>query len=101
MTPMKAMFTATLFALVTMAGADEARPNILWIVVEDASPHIGCYGEKTIRTPNLDRLAREGLRFGKAFVTCPVCSPSRSAMVTGMYQTTLGAHNHRSQADTG
>ena len=101
MTPMKTIFTATLFALVTMAEANEARPNILWIVVEDASPHIGCYDEKIIRTPNLDRLAREGVRFEKAFVTCPVCSPSRSAMVTGMYQTTLGAHNHRSQSDNG
>ncbi|MFV0442309.1 MAG: sulfatase-like hydrolase/transferase [Planctomycetaceae bacterium] len=80
------------------SSADGAeRPNIIWIVVEDASPHIGCYGEKTIQTPHVDRLAREGVRFTQAFITCPVCSPSRSAMVSGMYQTTLGAHNHRSQ----
>jgi arylsulfatase A-like enzyme len=85
-----------------MAGeAKPARPNIVWIVAEDASPHIGCYGETTIATPNLDRLAREGVRFTRAFITCPVCSPSRSAMVSGMYQTTLGAHNHRSQRDGG
>lgn len=77
------------------------RPNIVWIVSEDASPHIGCYGETAIRTPHLDRLAAEGVRFTRAFVTCPVCSPSRSAMVTGMYQTTLGAHNHRSQRPQG
>lgn len=73
------------------------RPNILWILGEDASAHIGCYGETAIRTPHLDRLARDGVRFENAFVTCPVCSPSRSAMITGMVQTTLGAHNHRSQ----
>lgn len=77
--------------------ANAERPNIVWIVGEDASPHIGCYGEKTIRTPFLDQMAADGVRFTSAFVTCPVCSPSRSAMVTGMYQTTLGAHNHRSQ----
>lgn len=73
------------------------RPNIVWIVSEDASPHIGCYGETTIETPRLDQLAAEGVKFTRAFVTCPVCSPSRSAMISGMYQTTLGAHNHRSQ----
>lgn len=83
------------------AAAADARPNILWFVVEDASPNIGCYGETTIRTPHIDRLAAEGIRFTQAFVTCPVCSPSRSAMVSGMYQTTLGAHNHRSQRSGG
>ncbi len=81
--------------------AESERPNIVWIVVEDASPHIGCYGETTIRTPHIDRLAREGVRFTQAFITCPVCSPSRSAMVSGMYQTTLGAHHHRSQRPRG
>ena len=73
------------------------RPNILWIVAEDASPHLGCYGERSIKTPNLDLLAAEGVRFENAFVTCPVCSPCRSALVTGMYQTTSCSHNHRSQ----
>ncbi|MHC4865949.1 MAG: sulfatase-like hydrolase/transferase [Planctomycetota bacterium] len=75
---------------------DKATPNILWIVVEDMSPHWSCYGETTIQTPNIDRLAAQGARFTNAFVTSPVCSPSRSAMITGMYQTTIGAHHHRS-----
>jgi len=87
---MKTILTATLFALVTMAGADEARPNILWIVVEDASPHIGCYGEKTIRTPNLDRLARRGVRFGQAHCQVAVCNPSRASLMTGQRPDTLG-----------
>lgn len=86
---------------ISVASAKNARPNILWILGEDASPHIGCYGETAIKTPHLDRLAAKGIRFENAFVTCPVCSPSRSAMVTGMYQTTLGAHNHRSQNERG
>jgi hypothetical protein len=64
--------------------AATSRPNIIWIVVEDASPHIGCYGETTIKTPQLDQMAKDGVRFENALVTCPVCSPSRSAMVTGV-----------------
>lgn len=73
------------------------RPNILWIVAEDMSDHWSCYGETTIQTPNIDKLAAEGELFENAFITSPVCSPSRSAMITGMYQTTTGTHNHRSQ----
>jgi arylsulfatase A-like enzyme len=79
----------------------EGKPNILWIFIEDASSHIGCYGEDAIKTPTIDALAESGILFENAFVTCPVCSPSRSALVTGMYQTTVGAHNHRSQRREG
>jgi len=77
------------------------RPNILWIIAEDMSCNFSCYGEKTIQTPNIDKLAGEGVKFEQVFVTCPVCSPSRSALISGMYQTKLGAHNHRSQRNTG
>jgi arylsulfatase A-like enzyme len=85
-------------ALGTVVPAAEPpkRPNIVWIVVDDMSANFSCYGEKTIRTPNVDRLAAEGTRFSRAFVTAPVCSPSRSALITGCYQTTIGAHHHRS-----
>ena len=68
------------------------RLNVVWIIGEDASPHLGCYGETTIKTPHIDALARDGIRFANALTTCPVCSPARSALITGMYQTTLGAH---------
>ena len=77
------------------------NPNIIWIVAEDMSAHWSCYGEKTIKTPNIDRLAQQGVLFENAFVSAPVCSPSRSALITGMYQTTIGAHNHRSQVKEG
>jgi arylsulfatase A-like enzyme len=77
------------------------RPNILWILVEDMSPDLGCYDNPIIHTPNLDKLANQGVRYTQAFTTSPVCSPSRSALLTGMYQTTLGAHHHRSQSDRG
>jgi len=78
------------------AVAEEIRPNILWIVVDDMSPHFSCYGESLIDTPNVDRLAAEGTLFSRAYVTAPVCSPIRSAMITGRYQTSIGAHHHRS-----
>ena len=72
------------------------RPNIVWIVVEDMSPNFGCYGETTVQTPNVDRLASEGMIFKNAVVTAPVCSACRSALIAGMYQTSIGAHHHRS-----
>ncbi|WP_435005619.1 sulfatase family protein [Tundrisphaera lichenicola] len=95
--------TPTFLILAALAGLlapDEdkppVRPNILWIVVDDMSANFSCYGETLIKTPNVDRLSREGTRFTRAFVTAPVCSPCRSAMITGMYQTSIGAHHHRS-----
>ena len=96
-------FLLALFSLLCspLIGADRTNVNIVWIVIEDASPHVGCYGETLIKTPNIDRMAREGIRCKNAFVTSPVCSSSRSAMVSGMYQTTLGVHNHRSQTSSG
>ena len=75
---------------------EEERPNILWIVVEDMSCHFGYNGEELVSTPNVDRLAAEGVVFTNAYVTAPVCSACRSAMIMGMYQTSIGAHHHRS-----
>jgi len=82
-------------ALTTAARAADRQPNIIWILAEDMSPQLGCYGEPLIQTPNIDKLAKEGTRFQNAFTTAPVCSASRSALATGMFQTTIGAHNHR------
>jgi len=79
--------------------AGTQRPNILWILSEDICPDLSCYGTPAVKTPNLDKMAAEGIRFTNAFTTAPVCSASRSAMITGMYQTTIGAHQHRSQRD--
>lgn len=70
------------------------RPNIVWIVVDDMSSHFGYQGEKLVNTPHVDRLAREGVVFKNAYATAPVCSTFRSAMITGMYQTTIGSHHH-------
>ena len=81
--------------------AETARPNILWIIAEDLGTELGVYGHPEVETPNLDRLSAEGVRYTRAFTTAPVCSPSRSAFMTGMYQTTIGAHNHRSHREDG
>src|SRR5205814_3892854 len=89
------------FSLPPLAVTAADRPNILWLIAEDFSPDLGCYGTKEVSTPNLDRLAEEGVRYTRFFTTAPVCSASRSAFMTGMYQTTIGAHNHRSHRDDG
>ena len=87
---------ASLLLLLPSAFAqNSARPNILWILMEDVGPEMACYGEPLVSTPNIDRLAREGVRFTNAHTTAPVCSPSRSALITGMYQTSIGAFQHR------
>ena len=78
-----------------------SRPNILWILAEDLGPQLHCYGYPIVHTPNLDQFASEGARFARAFTTAPVCSASRSAFNTGVYQTTTGAHNHRSHRKDG
>ena len=72
-------------------------PNIIWLILDDASPTLGCYGDAQAITPNMDRLAREGARFTRAFTHAPVCAPSRSGLVTGMYPTTIGSHHMRSK----
>jgi arylsulfatase A-like enzyme len=74
-------------------------PNILWIVSEDNSPFLGCYGDTFATTPNLDALAAESVVFDHAFANAPVCAPTRFTIVTGMYACTMGTHNMRSRYD--
>lgn len=71
-------------------------PNILWITVEDMSPTLGCYGDTSARTPNLDAFARQSILYTNAFAVSPVCSPSRSTLITGMYNASMGTHHMRS-----
>ena len=72
------------------------RPNILWIVSEDNSPFLGCYGDEFATTPNLDKLASGGILFENAFAAVPVCAPSRSSIITGLYPASMGTENMRS-----
>jgi arylsulfatase A-like enzyme len=85
-----------LFLLIAGKGKGESPPNVLWFVIDDMSAHFSCYGEKSIETPAVDRLAKEGLLFTKAYATSPVCSTFRSSLITGMYQNSIGSHHHRS-----
>ena len=72
------------------------RPNILWIYLEDVSGWFSCYGDDVIETPNIDALADQGAKFNRFYTPAGVCSATRSAIITGMMQTSIGAHNHRS-----
>lgn len=92
--------------LVTFAGpatavAQEANPkrklpNIIWITSEDHGPHLGCYGDKLARTPNLDKLARKGMRYRMCWSNAPVCAPARTTIISGLYATSTGAEHMRS-----
>jgi N-sulfoglucosamine sulfohydrolase len=79
--------------------ADPPRPNILWITCEDISPNLGCYGDPYAVTPNLDRLAAQGVRYTHAFTVIGVCAPSRSCLITGMYPPSIGTHHMRCQGN--
>lgn len=80
------------------AGFAEDRPNILWLSCEDISPHLHCYGFENATTPVLDRFSEESILFQNAYTTAGVCAPSRSAIITGMYQTSIGTHHMRCNA---
>lgn len=76
-------------------GEKERTMNVVWIIAEDLSQDLSCYGNKLVKTPNLDALAKDGMKFTNAFTVAPVCAPSRTALITGMYQTSLGSLHMR------
>lgn len=97
---------ALLFSLVTIpvlfsqctSSEELPKPNMLWITIEDTSPQfIACYGDENASTPVIDQLAEEGVRFTNAFSTGTVCSPSRTAIITGVKTYQAGTGNHRSK----
>src|SRR6516165_5779319 len=83
---------AGLFLLPLGSRGDEPRrPNVLWIVADDLAPYaVGAYGCTRVKTPHIDRLAAEGLRFDRAYCNSPVCTASRAAFITGRYPRTVG-----------
>ena len=101
------MFVLTIFCLTTTAAAQRNKdqtvrlPNILYIALEDITPMMGCYGDSYAKTPNFDALAAEGIRYTRAHSVGPVCSVSRSSIVTGMYPTSIGTIHHRSSIGNG
>jgi len=84
-----AIALSTLDGLCAQAGP--RRPNVLWIVADDHAAYVtGAYGNRQVRTPNLDRLAASGMRFDRAFCNSPMCTPSRQSFLTGRYPRTIG-----------
>lgn len=92
------IYTSLIFSGLTEVSAQQSttHPNVVWILIENIGPEFSCYGYPQVKTPNIDRLATEGVLFKNAFTNAPVCSPSRSSLITGMYQNAFGAHHHRS-----
>lgn len=80
----------------TVFAGNPDKPNIIWVMAEDISNDLSCYGAKGVHTPVLDMLAAEGIRFTHCYGTGSISSPNRSAMMTGMYQTAFDAQHHRS-----
>ena len=72
------------------------KPNVLWIYIEDICPFISCYGVQINPTPNIDLLAENGVQFNNCFAPTPVCSPTRSALITGVMPSSYNMHNHHS-----
>jgi N-sulfoglucosamine sulfohydrolase len=78
----------------------QKMPNIIWLSAEDLSPRLGCYGDYTVPTPNIDKIAKHGVMYTNVFTTAGVCAPSRNAIATGRIQTSNGGHNMRTQGST-
>ena len=86
---------ASLLAFQGNAQQAQKRLNILWISTEDMSPHLGCYGDKVAKTPNIDKLASQGIRYTNVFTSAAISAPCRAGMITGMYQTSIGCMHMR------
>lgn len=95
LTPVIGLGVASLLASNASGQKPRNNPNILWISTEDMSPHLGCYGDKTAQTPNIDRLASQGIRYTNAFTTAAISAPCRAGIITGMYQTSIGCMHMR------
>ncbi len=85
-------------ATAAAAASPRPRPNILWITSEDNSPYLACYGDRYANTPNFDRLAAQGALYENAFTAFPVCAPTRSSLITGVWANSAGAGHMRSFA---
>lgn len=78
-----------------LAATAQEKPNILWIIADDLGTDLPCYGNKSVRSPNIDKLASEGITFTNLYSVTAVCSPSRSSLITGMYPVSIDCHQHR------
>ena len=100
----KNLFITNALVCLSLAGISQTKQkeqpfNILWLSCEDIDPILGCYGAKDIKTPNIDRLANDGIRYTHAYSTVGVCAPSRSSIITGMYPVSIGTQNMRTSGN--
>ncbi len=93
----KTKFLGILAILMLISCSEEEIPNILWIVSEDNSPYLGCYGDTLATTPNIDTLAKSGFLYTHAYANAPVCAPARNTIITGVYANSNGHHHMRSR----
>ena len=101
---METMALASILLATPLFAADSLgnrqKPNVVWIMAEDISTELACYGHPAVKTPNLDALAQQGARYTQAFCTAPSCTPSRNAMMTGVYQTRTDTQDQRRRGIT-
>jgi arylsulfatase A-like enzyme len=88
-----ALLSSTPPGLASSSGSNS--PNVIWVMAEDISTDLACYGHPAVKTPNLDKLAQQGVLYTNAFTTAPSCTPSRNAMMTGVYQTRTDTQDQR------
>ena len=93
--PLKFVLFGTFILFTACKPSVSDPPNILWINCDDLGQELSCYGNPDVRTPNMDRLAAEGIRYTKAYANAPVCSSTRSSQITGMYPSAINCLNHR------
>ena len=89
--PFLALFCASCFP--AQAAATASRPNVLFICVDDLKPLLGCYGDAMAKTPNIDRLAKRGVLFERAYCNQAVCAPSRNSLMTGLRPQSIGIYD--------
>ena len=97
---LRVFFLFSLLCSYHLACAQTKKPNIVWIVCEDISPYIGAYGDPLVKTPNIDALAKVGVRYLNVYTVAGVCAPSRSSIITGMYPTSIGTQHMRTLGDS-
>ncbi len=96
------IFFGLLFAVVVPVSGEESRPNLLLFIADDMTyTDLGCYGNPDVKTPNVDRLAAEGLKFNRCYNSAPTCSPLRQSLYSGLYPVRNGAHPNHSQVYDG
>lgn len=99
---MKSVVTSIFFIIslcMILNAYAQQKPNIIWLMAEDIGPDLECNGMQAVKTPNLNQLATEGIKYTQCFSTNPICSPNRSAMMVGVHQNKINAQHHRGNRD--